>query len=220
MVVYRDENQWVHANAHIHRPVTEQWLNSASLGCMHMKLQKTDRGRSELVPGVRTLGQRERTFLLLVDGQRSIREIEGVLRGDVVSIGAKLMEEGYVEELPPLRAASARLHSVVSPSEKTIAKTAAPVASQPVVNGSDQFEGKRSLATTRMFLFDISERIFARKAPGMADQFRQALRDAKDRDSMLAVSREMLEEVERVAGASRADSISERLAMLLPTEVR
>jgi hypothetical protein len=36
---------------------------------------------------------------------------------------------------------------------------------------------------------------------------------------MLAVSRDILDEVERVAGASRADSISERLAMLLPAEV-
>lgn len=186
---------------------------------MHMKLQKTDRGRSELAPGVRTLGQRERTFLLLVDGHKTIREIESVLRGDAISIGVKLIEDGYVEELPPLRTASVRLHSVVSPSEKTIAKTATVVSFTPVVSGSDQFEGKRSLATTRMFLFDISERIFTRKAPELAVQFRQALRDAKDRDSMLAVSREMLDEVERVAGASRADSISERLAMLLPAEV-
>jgi hypothetical protein len=184
-----------------------------------MKLQKTDRGRSELVPGVRTLGQRERTFLLLVDGKKSIRDIESVLRGDAISIGAKLIEDGYVEELPPLRAASVRLHSVVSQSEKTIAKTATVVAFQPVVSGSDQFEGKRSLATTRMFLFDISERIFARKVPELAVQFRQALRDAKDRESMLAVSRDMLEEVERLAGASRADAISERLAMLLPAEL-
>lgn len=37
---------------------------------------------------------------------------------------------------------------------------------------------------------------------------------------MLAGTREMLEEVERVAGASRADSISERLAMLLPAQVQ
>jgi hypothetical protein len=70
-----------------------------------------------------------------------------------------------------------------------------------------------------MFLFDISERMFTRSAPELAVQFREALRNAKDRDSMLAVTREMLEEVERVAGASRADSISERLAMLLPAQV-
>ncbi len=184
-----------------------------------MKLQKTDRGRSEFLTGVRTLGQRERMFLLLVDGQKSMREIEATLRGDVTSIGAKLIEEGYVEPFAPLRTVSVSRQSVVSPSEKTIVKMAATGALMPDARGSDPFEGKRSLATTRMFLFDISERIFARKAPELAIQFRQALREAKDRDTMLAVSRDILDEVERVAGASRADSISERLAMLLPAEV-
>lgn len=100
-----------------------------------------------------------------------------------------------------------------------MAKLSASPFSQTREVGADSFEGKRSLATVRMFLFDISERMFTRKAPDLAVQFREALRNAKDRDSMLAVSREMLEEVERVAGADRADSISERLAMLLPAEV-
>jgi hypothetical protein len=69
-----------------------------------------------------------------------------------------------------------------------------------------------------MFLFDISERMFARQSPQLALQFRDDLRNAKDRESMLEVSRQMLSEVERVAGAARADSISERLAMMLPPE--
>jgi hypothetical protein len=51
-----------------------------------------------------------------------------------------------------------------------------------------------------------------------AERFRQALREAKDRDSMLAVSREMLAEVEALAGTERADLISQRIAMLLPPE--
>ena len=67
-----------------------------------------------------------------------------------------------------------------------------------------------------MFLFDICERMFARRNPEMAELFREALRNAKDRATMLAVSREMIGEIETVAGSERADSISERLAMLLP----
>ncbi len=35
-------------------------------------------------------------------------------------------------------------------------------------------------------------------------------------DTMLAASRQMLEEIEKIAGHERADSISERIAMLLP----
>ena len=91
-----------------------------------------------------------------------------------------------------------------------------PDTTQAVKLSADQFEGKRSLATTRMFLFDICERMFARRSPEQAEIFREALRNAKDRETMLAVSREMIEEIEKVAGHERADSISERLAMLLP----
>ena len=84
---------------------------------------------------------------------------------------------------------------------------------------ADAFEGKRSLATTRMFLFDICERMFARRDPALADRFREALRQARDREGMLAAGREMIAEIEQVAGHERADSISERIAMLLPPEL-
>ena len=36
-----------------------------------MLLEKTEKARAELRPGVRTLGQRERTVLLLADGTRT-----------------------------------------------------------------------------------------------------------------------------------------------------
>ncbi len=69
-----------------------------------------------------------------------------------------------------------------------------------------------------MFLFDICERMFARRDPALAERLREALRNAKDRDAMLAESRLMLEEIEKVAGFERADSVAERIAMLLPPE--
>jgi hypothetical protein len=84
---------------------------------------------------------------------------------------------------------------------------------------ADTFEGKRSLATARMFLFDLSERMFARRDPELVLELREAFRDARDRESMLAVARKMLMRIEEEAGAARADEISARLAMLLPTEV-
>ncbi len=87
-----------------------------------------------------------------------------------------------------------------------------------VQHATDQFEGKRSLATTRMFLFDLGERMFTRRDPVLAEQFRENLRNAKDRQSMLTAGREMLAEIERIAGYERADAISERIAMLLPEE--
>jgi hypothetical protein len=70
-----------------------------------------------------------------------------------------------------------------------------------------------------MFLFDLSERMFTPRDKDMAQRFRTALREARDASAMLAVSRDILSAVERLAGADRADAISERLAKLLPESV-
>jgi hypothetical protein len=70
-----------------------------------------------------------------------------------------------------------------------------------------------------MFLFDICERMFFRRDPALAEVFRDALRSARGREGMLAASRLMLAEIEIIAGHERADSISERIAMMLPVEM-
>lgn len=152
-----------------------------------MLLQRTDKARDELRPGMRTLGLRERSLLLMADGNKSLFDINAVMGGQAEPIVLDLVRRGYLQ---------------------TATRTAA----------ADPFEGKRSLATTRMFLFDICERMFARRDPALAEQFREALRNAKDRESMLAAGRDMLAEIEKAAGPERADSISERIAMLLPPE--
>ena len=78
-------------------------------------------------------------------------------------------------------------------------------------------EALRSLAGARMYLFDTCERLFARRDPVLAQHFREALRAAKDRTSMLDVGEAMFEEVALAAGAERAASLRERLDLLLPT---
>ena len=165
-----------------------------------MQLHKTERARAELKPGTRTLGQRERSLLLLADGNKSLLDFRPLFNGDGEQIALRLLHEGFLQAHAgdPLQA----------------------IATQAIVVSADQFEGKRSLATTRMFLFDICERLFARRNPDMAELFREALRHAKDRETMLAASRDMIGEIEIVAGHERADSISERLAMLLPVSMQ
>lgn len=69
-----------------------------------------------------------------------------------------------------------------------------------------------------MFLFDIVERLFVRKHPELAASFRDQLRGAKYRESLIAVTREIVTRVEKSAGEKRADGLSERLAMMLPSE--
>ena len=191
-----------------------------------MQLHKTDRARAELKPGVRTLGQRERTLLLLADGHKSIQDFKPLFGGDGEQIAMQLLRDGYlVTHAVAKRAAvvmPAATPTSVSPlharSTEQLKNFPSPETTQAIKVSADPFEGTRSLATTRMFLFDICERMFARRNPAMAGLFREALRNAKDRESMLAVSRDMIDEIEKVAGHERADSISERLAMLLPAE--
>ena len=182
-----------------------------------MQLHKTDRARAELKPGVRTLGQRERTLLLMADGSKSAQDFRPLFDGDGEAIALRLLREGFLEAHPGKTAAPAVAPAPASgPMPAQLRNFPSPETTQAIQVSADQFEGKRSLATTRMFLFDICERMFARRSPEMAERFREALRNAKDREAMLAASREMIEEIEKVAGHERADSISERIAMLLP----
>jgi hypothetical protein len=176
-----------------------------------MQLHKTDRARAELKPGVRTLGQRERTLLLMADGSKSAQDFRPLFDGDGEAIALRLLHEGFLAAHPGKASVPAP-----TPTPAQLQNFPSPETTQAIQVSADQFGGKRSLATTRMFLFDICERMFARRNPEMAERFREALRNAKDRETMLAASREMLEEIEEIAGHERADSISERIAMLLP----
>ena len=196
-----------------------------------MQLHKTDRARAELKPGVRTLGQRERSLLLLADGNKSAQDFKPLFDGNGEQIAMRLLRDGYLEthtgarpadfKLAPLSATSAMPNTIATFNNHSAEQHlhfSRGEATQAIKVSADPFEGKRSLATTRMFLFDICERMFSRRDPAMANLFREALRNAKDRETMLAASRDMIDEIEKVAGHERADSISERLAMLLPPE--
>lgn len=162
-----------------------------------MGLQKTDKARAELQPGCRSLGLRQRSLLLLADGHKTAREVAAYFGHEGELLVLHLVRDGYLRETHPA------------------AEPAPPVRQGAV----DAFDGKRSLASTRMFLFDICERMFARRSPAIAESFRESLRQARDRSSMLAVSREMLDEIASSAGLERADTIRERLALLLPEEL-
>jgi hypothetical protein len=171
-----------------------------------IKYFKTDKGRYELAPGVRTLSQRERTFLLMATGQRTLADISKVLPDSGAQIAEQLLANGFIA-MPVAATPGARKPDAHEPSELTKA------------GQIDVFEGKRSLAATRMYLFDMSERIFSRKDPALADRLRSQLREARDRESMLAVSTELLEVIERLAGEERAALVRNRIAQLLPPEV-
>ena len=166
-----------------------------------MLLLKTDKARQELMPGVRTLSLRERSLLLLADA-KPLQELQAMYHGEGSQIVDELMRAGYLRHPAPTAAPTPAPSEDLHPSQALPQpRTRVPV---------------RSLAGTRMYLFDICERMFARRNPDLARQFHAALRDAKDRWSMLDVGEAMLEEVGYLAGAERATAIREHLSQLLP----
>ncbi|MDM0041656.1 hypothetical protein QTH89_05775 [Variovorax sp. J22G21] len=161
---------------------------------------KTDKARNELQGGQRTLSQRERALLLMADGRRSLTDFSPLFpnRGEARDAIRALAQRGYLHEPPAAPQPAAEPEPVHR------------------ATSTDTFDGKRSLATTRMFLFDICERMFVRRDPGFALQMRDALREARDREAMLAIAALMLTEIEKAAGTERAESLRERIDRLLP----
>jgi hypothetical protein len=170
---------------------------------------KTDKARDELQGGQRTLSQRERALLLMADGRRSLTDFSPMFASRVEAEQAlhALMSRGYLHypQAAVPSAPAAPIDRVAEPPQAATSATSA-----------DHFDGKRSLATTRMFLFDICERMFVRRDPRFAQQMRDALREARDREAMLTIAALMLTEVEKSAGAERAESLRERIERLLP----
>lgn len=206
-----------------------------------MPLLKSEKAKNELSSKQRSLSVRERSALFLADGIRTREELIWLLQGDVGMV-QKLIADGYLVPAGSLSkqaaakltdfAASRPVPLPVAQDRATQRTIPAPltggvpssfsgldtIAKPAATSSSDTFEGKRSLATTRMFLFDIVERMFVRKMPELANSLRDQLRAAKDRESMLVIAREIITIVEEIAGPDRADGLSERLAMMLPSE--
>ncbi|MGJ7603247.1 hypothetical protein ACSFA7_02815 [Variovorax sp. LT1R20] len=181
---------------------------------------KTDKARDELQGGQRTLSQRERALLLMADGRRSLTDFSPLFANRIEAEQAilALVSKGYLQDARPAAPVAA---PAAAPSAQPPTASAPPEpvpAANPIqlTTTADNFDGKRSLATTRMFLFDICERMFVRRDPKFALQMRDALREARDREAMLTIAALMLSEIEKTAGAERAESLRERIERLLP----
>jgi len=178
-----------------------------------MLLQKTDKARLELMPGVRTLSLRERSLLLLVDG-KPLSDLQAMYNGIGAQIVDNLMRQGYLTGPAELPQAGGLATTTLQDDPLAYPSGAQAVGTPPKPESA---EALRSLAGARMYLFDTCERLFVRRDPVLAQHFREALRAAKDRESMLDVGDAMLEEVAIAAGADRAASLRQRLEELLPS---
>ena len=205
-----------------------------------MQLHKTDRARAELKSGTRTLGQRERTLLLLADGSKSVQDFRPLFNGDGEEIALRLMRDGFLQAQPghapqaarPAMPAAENPQFVKTDKQPLPPPPAAPQAAARV--SADQFEGKRSLATTRMFLFDICERMFSRKNPELAGDLPRGLarrpgsrghagrrppHDRGNREGHRVRTGRFHQRAHRHAAACRAGSLR-RLQLHLPRQER
>ncbi|AOG23303.1 hypothetical protein [Acidovorax sp. RAC01] len=186
-----------------------------------MLLQRTEKARLELSPGVRTLSLRERSLLLLADG-KPLRDLQAMYHGMGAQMVEQLVRHGYLSgpaHQPAHRpfATSANDAPVPQGQPESAPVPAAAAARSPTSPSSPPTgEALRSLAGARMYLFDTCERLFARRDPALAEHFRDALRTARDEASMLDVGEAMFDEVAMAAGAERAATLRERLDQLLP----
>ena len=158
-----------------------------------MFLQRTAKAYAELAPGQRSLGLRERAVLLLAE-RTPPSELHAMYGGAGAALVQQLLEHGY-------------LQAPVAPN-LTAAVATEPEATAPTASVN--------LAGVRMHLFDLCERMFAKPAPDTAEYLRTLLREARDVTSMLQARDQLLDAVDRHAGAERADALRQQLLRMLP----
>ena len=178
-----------------------------------MLLQKTAKALEELQPGSRQLPQRARSVLLMAGG-KSLDDLQRMLGSDHAELARQLVEQGYLQ----LQAASPAAPAALAPSAQVpIAPLKAAPEASPQANDSEPARPSTSInmAGTRMYLFDMCERLFANRHEELAQQLRTQLREARDLAALREAGLMLLEAVQKHAGQDRAESLRERLSALL-----
>ena len=156
-----------------------------------MLLYKTTKAQQELAPGARSLNLRERSVLLLAEGT-PYSQLAQMYHGQGEALVAQLLQGGYLA-----------VRSTESPEPAPQAAATAPAPAM-------------TLAGTRMYLFDMVERLFANRQQALAHQLRQDLREARDVQALRSVCDALLHAVAEHAGTERAMQLSQQLVHLVP----
>ena len=153
-----------------------------------MYLYRTPKALLELAPGQRQLGLRERSVLLLAESTPASK-LHSMYHGQGQALVQQLLDDGYLQH-----------------------HTSPVLCEQHPTGRPDNV----SLAGVRMHLFDLCERMFANRLHDTAAHLRHQLREARDVDSMLHASEQLLQAVHRYAGLERAQALRKQLALMLP----
>ncbi|MBL5976565.1 hypothetical protein JAO85_04710 [Comamonas sp. NyZ500] len=178
-----------------------------------MILQKTAKAQEELQPGSRQLPQRARSLLLLAGG-KSMEELAAMLGSDHAALAQQLVEQGYLQLMPTSASKERSLATHRAPPLAKVGDSPATPALAPAEEATDSTPAI-NMAGTRMYLFDMCERLFANRHEALAQTLRTQLREARDLTSLRSAGISLLTAVEEYAGEERAHSLRERLAALL-----
>ena len=169
-----------------------------------MILQKTAKALDELQPGSRKLPQRARTVLLLADG-KTLAQLHALLGGDHAAVAQTLVAQGYLQ----LENGSVVSPSAFSPTQQTTAQTPQPGAAAATL----------SMAGTRMYLFDLCERLFANRHEMLAQSLRAQLREARDLAALRCAGLALLQAVRPAVEIDAAYAAALREAKAAGVEV-
>ena len=165
-----------------------------------MQLQKTAKALEELQPGRRSLPQRARSLLLMADRhpEPALHDFFGEEAGPLIE---QLIASGHL------------LRVAASPAPQAAPTLPAPPPAEPAATA-----GPLNLAGTRMYLFDLCERMFANRHEDKARRMRDMLREARDLQTLQACALTLIGAVQQHAGDERAEALRERLQHLLQPE--
>jgi hypothetical protein len=140
-----------------------------------------------------------------VAGGKSLEEIQRLLGADHAELAQQLVAQGYLQLAPG------------SEGKTQVRQAPAPTAAPPSAEAADtsQTPPAINMAGTRMYLFDLCERLFANRHEALAQTLRTQLREARDLPTLRDAGLSLLAAVQEHAGEERAQSLQERLAALL-----
>jgi hypothetical protein len=174
---------------------------------------KTDKARDELQGGQRTLSQRERALLLMADGRRSLTDFSPLFstRDEAEQALSALVQRGYLQHAPAVAAALASQPAQARrPRRCRRSSRSRPAPRSTASTASARWRPRACSCSTSASACSCAA------TPGSPLQMRDALREARDREAMMTIAALMLGEVEKAAGAERAESLRERIDRLLP----
>ena len=165
-----------------------------------MKLIKSEKGRAELQSQNRLLNQAQRMMVILANGQTSLTTLEQMYDGKGKFFLQDLLDMGYLEfQIQPSHSHSTRPCADFQVSEIM----------------ADQFISGMNQAGAKMYLLDLSERLFAKRDPALSKELRQKIAPCKELIDLLEAAQELLMHIQIVAGIERAQTIQNKLELLL-----